>query len=157
MIRYLKILLIALVALWGLIGAFGNVVKLDLAYEQVRAVAAMSHVADAPPWATSNPFVVWCGVALIVGGKLAAFLFCSYGAVAMLRNVKADQEAFQRAKRAGVFGCGLAVASLFAGFMVIGETMFLMFMDPGHTKAAEAAFRYGGFIALIMLYTAQRE
>ncbi|PWE18013.1 hypothetical protein DDZ18_05425 [Marinicauda salina] len=156
MIRYLKILLILLVALWGLIGAFGNLAKPDVAYDAVAEVAAMEALpaGERPPWATQSPTVIWLGATLIVAGKIAAFVFCGGGAIAMLRAVNADSAGFQRAKRWALLGCGLAVASLFGGFTVIGETLFLMFLDEGTAQAGAAAFRYGGFIALIMIFTA---
>jgi len=39
----------------------------------------------------------------------------------------------------------------------MGEFVFMMHLDPGLSQAASAAFRYGGFIALIMIFVAQRE
>lgn len=159
MIRYLKVLLVVLVALWGLIGVMGNLAKLEVAYEAVHSVTTMPafEAGEGPPWATDNPVVIWPGVALIVAGKLAALLFCGWGAIAMLRTVRADPARFQAAKRWAVLGCGLALASLFGGFVVIGEMFYLMFMDPGSEHAAAAGFRYGGFIALIMIFVAQGE
>lgn len=159
MIRYLKVLLVVLVALWGLIGVMGNLAKLEVAYEAVQSVTTMPafEAGEGPPWATDNPVVIWLGVALIVAGKLAALLFCGWGAIAMLRTVRADPVRFQAAKQWAVLGCGLALASLFGGFVVIGEMLYLMFMDSGSEHAAAAAFRYGGFIALIMIFVAQEE
>jgi predicted small integral membrane protein len=159
MIRYLKIFLVVLVALWGLIGAMGNLAKPEVAYEAVHSVTTMPafEAGEAPPWATENPVVIWLGVALIVLGKLAALVFCGWGAMAMLRAVRVGPERFQAAKRWAVLGCGLALASLFGGFVVIGEMFYLMFMDPGSEHAAAAAFRYGGFIALILIFVAQEE
>lgn len=159
MLRDVKILLVLLVALWGLIGAAGNFSHLDSAYEQVRGVTMMPTFPEdaAPPWRTENPAVVWLGVALIVAGKLAAFGFCGIGAAAMIGARKADAEAFHRAKQFALVGGGLAVAALFGGFTIIGETLYAMFREPGHLKAAEGAFRYAGFIALIMIFVAQRD
>lgn len=159
MIRYLKILLVLLVALWGLIGFMGNLAKLDATYEAVQSVTTMPFFepGEGPPWATDNAAVIWIGVALIIAGKLAALVFCGWGAIAMLRTVGADAYAYGRAKRWAVLGCGLALAMLFGGFTVFGEMFFLMFMDPGNEHAAAAAFRYGGFIALIMIFLAQED
>lgn len=159
MIRYLKVLLVAMVALWGLIGFMGNLAELDVAYEAVYSVTTMPafEAGEGPPWATDSPIVIWLGVAWIVLGKLVAVLFCGWGAIAMLRTIRADPVRFKEAKRWAVLGCGLALAVLFGGFIVIGEMFYLMFMDPGSERAAAAAFRYGGFIALIMIFVAQDE
>lgn len=65
-------------ALWGLIGAIGNLAKPGVAYEAVQSVTTMPafEAGEGPPWATDNPVVIWLGVALIVAGKTAALLFC---------------------------------------------------------------------------------
>lgn len=159
MVRDVKILLIVLVALWGLVGAAGNLSHLGLAYAAVESVTTMPAfpIDAAPPWRTANPVVVWAGVALIVFGKLAAAIFCGIGAVTMVKRRGADSAVFQNAKRFALVGCGLAVAMLFGGFIVIGETLYAMFRDPGHAQAAAAAFRYGGFIAVIMIFVGQRD
>lgn len=161
MIRTLKILFAAIVAFWGLVSAIGNFVSLDIAYEYVEMVTSMSEVIEegsaAPPWRTTSPIVVSAGVLLIVLGKLGAFAFCSIGVVKMARALKSDRRAFETAKKWAVFGCGLAVAMLFGGFTVIGETMYLMWISPGGEHAAAGAWRYGGFIALIMIFMAQAE
>ncbi len=161
MIRSLKILFAAIVAYWGLIGVFGNLASLGVAYEYVEMVTSMSGVFEegrpAPPWRTSSPVIVWAGVMLIVLGKLGAFAFCTTGAVKMIKTRDADQAAFADAKKWAVVGCGLAVAMLFGGFTVIGETMYLMWVNPDGEHAAAGAWRYGGFIALIMIFIAQAE
>ncbi|MDJ0907415.1 MAG: DUF2165 family protein [Woeseiaceae bacterium] len=161
MIRTLKILFAGIVAFWGLIGAMGNFASLGIAYEYVEMVTSMSGVFEerdaAPPWRTTSPIVVSAGVALIVLGKLGAMVFCSLGAFKMVRARKADQRSFASAKQWAVFGCGLAVAMLFGGFTVIGETMYLMWIAPDGEHAAAGAWRYGGFIALIMIFIAQAE
>ena len=161
MIRNLKILLAAIVAYWGLIGAIGNFASLGVAYDYVEMVTSMSGVFEegraAPPWRTSSPVVVSAGVALIVLGKLGAMAFCGIGVVQMIKARSADHRAFAAAKSWAVVGCGLAVAMLFGGFTVVGETMYLMWVDPGGEHVAAGAWRYGGFIALIMIFIAQAE
>ncbi len=159
MVRLAKTLLIALVALWGVIGAAGNFSHLNTAYDAVRSVTLMPTfpAEAAPPWRTENAVVVWLGVALIVSGKLAAAILCGIGTYSMFKNRKADSAAFQHAKRYGLVGCALAVAMLFGGFSIIGETLYAMFRHPEHLKAAEGAFRYGGMIALIMIFVGQSD
>jgi len=157
MVRLSKILLIFLVALWGLVGVAGNLSHLQIAYDAVESVTLMpTFPADAaPPWRTGSPAVVWMGVALIVAGKLAAAILCGIGAFVMLKVRNGDSAAFQHAKRYGLFGCALALAMLFGGFTVIGEMLCAMFRHPEHVQAANAALRYGAFIALIMIFVGQ--
>lgn len=159
MVRLVKILLIALIALWGLVGAAANFSHLDTAYEAVRSVTLMPTFPTeaAPPWRTESPVIVWLGVALIVSGKVAAAVFCGLGAAMMFKQRRADGEVFQHAKRFALVGGGLALAMLFGGFTLIGETLYAMFRHPDHVKAAEGAFRIGGFLALIMIFVGQPE
>jgi hypothetical protein len=72
MIRTTKILLVALVSLWGVFGALGNLLKLDVAYQLVLATMRMPgfEPGSAPPWATESPLIAGLGVALIVIGTL---------------------------------------------------------------------------------------
>lgn len=159
MVRDVKIGLVLLIALWGLIGAAGNLAHWDLVLGQVSSVTAMPMLPEdaAPPWRTQSPLVAWLGACLILGGKIAALMFCGWGAVAMARQRRAASDDFQHAKRWALVGAALAVAMLFGGFIVIAESLFVMFRHPSAAPAGEAAFRYGGFIALIMIFVAQRD
>lgn len=159
MIRSVKILLVALVALWGVLGAIGNVMNLQGAYVLVLQTLAMpGFEADAaPPWANQSAVLGVLGVALIVFGKLAPAVLCSVGAAHMAAARRDSEADWQSSKSYGIAGCAIAVATLFLGWTVVGEFMFMIFLDPGLANAANAAFRYGGFIALIMLFVAQRE
>ena len=61
MIRTVKIGLIVTVALWGFIGALGNILDWDQTLGAVAAVASMaSFEGGAESWqATTNPVVIW--------------------------------------------------------------------------------------------------
>ncbi len=159
MIRFTKIVLICLVALWGLFGLLGNLLKLDAAFEMVKTTTLMPGFAagTAPPWATDNALIAGLGVALIVLGKLLPAVLCSLGALRMTAARNEPDKVWQRSKTLAISGCGLAAAGLFLGWTVVGEFVFMMFRDPGLVQAADAAFRYGGFILLIGIFVAQRE
>ena len=132
-----------------------------MTYQYVELVTSMSSFVDeeasAPLWRTTSPVIVSAGVLLIIAGKLGAFAFCSAGAFRMFMARKADNARFAAAKQWAIVGCGFAVVMLFGGFMVVGETMYLMWAFPDGEHSAAAAFRYGGFIALIMIFIAQPE
>lgn len=159
MIRLTKILLVILVGLWGLIGAAGNLMNLAGVYAMVRATTRMPGFdpGAAPPWATEHPMILGLGVVLIVLGKLIPAVLCSWGSVHMVRARNEPAEVWQQSKSMAIVGCGLAMALLFLGWVVIGEFVFMMFLDEGLANASNAAFRYGGFIALIMIFVAQKE
>lgn len=110
-----------------------------------------------PPWRTEDPIVVSIGVAVIIGGKLAAAIFCGLGGWRMIETFNTGHAEFEKAKAPAIMGCVLAFISLFGGFTLFGETAFLMFNDPGNVQAAQAAWRYGGAIMLIAIFLSLHE
>jgi predicted small integral membrane protein len=110
-----------------------------------------------PPWRTTNPLVVWAGVAVIVLGKLAALLGGLAGGALMLRQVRAPAAEFHRAKQWAVAGCAFAFGLMFFGFTVVAEAAFWMFFDPGQQGTGALAFRFAASLALVALFVAQPE
>jgi len=155
MLRVTKILLIACVALWCLLGAFGNVTDWAGTMGAVGAAASMSTFeGGAESWrATSSPVVIWMGALMIMLTKLAAGILCSVGTFRMWQARAADAAVFAVAKTPALAGCGVAMLLLFGGFIVIGETWFEMWRsDLLRDLSLQSAFRYGGMVTLIALY-----
>ena len=153
MLRIMKIVLVLSVALWGLLGARGNIVDWKGTTGAVAAVTAMSTFAGgAHRWeATTNPVVILAGATFIVLFKVTAALLCSAGAWRMSAHRASDAETFGRAKTLALTGCVVAVFGLFGGWTVIGEGWFEFWRSDALRAAGDGAFRYGGFIALIAL------
>ena len=157
MIRTVKIGLIVTVALWGFIGALGNILDWDQTLGAVAAVASMaSFEGGAESWqATINPVVIWMGALFIMLSKITAGVMCSIGAMRMWQSRRSDVAGFQAAKAIGLAGCGIAVIMLFGGFIVIGESWFELWRSEGTIRLALSdAFRYAGMIALIGIFVA---
>lgn len=93
----------------------------------------------------------------IVIGKVAPAVLCGWGMIRMVQARNESSDEWHESKSLAIGGCALAVANLFFGWVVVGEFVFMMFMDPGLSQAASASFRYGGLIALIMIFVARRE
>jgi len=91
------------VALWGVIGAAGNLMKLDGAYAMVEAATRMPgfEPGAASPRATDQPVTVGLGVLLIVLGTLAPAALSSWGAVRTGRARNESAEAWQQSKSTG--------------------------------------------------------
>lgn len=154
MLRIMKILLILSVAVWGLIGAFGNLHDWNGTFSAVSATVSMTTFdGGSNDWrATDNPLVITMGAVLIPTLKLAAALLCLTGAWRMWMSRAADAAAFATAKTLALTGCALAVFMLFTGWIVIAETWFELWRSDAMRDAAlGSAFRYGGMIALIAL------
>ena len=160
MLRLSKILLALSVALWGLLGALGNLLAWDATTGAVGAVTSMSTFAGgAERWqATSNPALILAGALFIVAAKIAGGLLCLGGAWRMWSTRAADAASFARAKAWPLTGCAIIVFMLFTGFLTIGEGWFEMWRsDALREQSAEAAFRFGGMIALIALFIGMRD
>jgi predicted small integral membrane protein len=157
MIRYLKISFVLFFAIWAVVSLMANLINIPITFKEVHSITIMSMFkpGEGPPFATESPTMIWLLVALLMLGKVVTLAFCSYGTVSLWRAVKLDAAAFQRAKCWGIFGGGFAVAWFFIGFVVVGEHIFFMFLDPVGLGAAQAAFRYAGFIGIMTLFVAQ--
>lgn len=160
MLRTMKVLLVATVALWGFVGAFHNVLDWGGTLGAVAAATSMATFeGGADAWqATSNPAVVWIGALFIMLSKLAAASLCTIGALSMWKARGGDAQAFDAAKEYALAGCAVAVIMLFGGFIVIAESWFEMWRsDAMRGPVLESAFRYGGMIALIGIFVGARE
>ncbi len=160
MLRIMKIALVLSVALWAALGARGNIADWRGTTGAVAAVTSMATFAGgAHRWeATTSPTVILAGAVFIVLFKAATALLCASGAWRMTAQRKSDAEAFNRAKTLALAGCAVAVVSLFGGWVVIGEGWYEFWRsDALREPAGGAAFRYGGFIALIALMVGARD
>lgn len=160
MLRIMKILLVLGVAMWGLLGAFGNIAHWTGTTGAVAAVTSMSTFAGgAARWqATTNAAVIIAGALFITLSKTFAGLLCVAGAWRMWAARTGDAAAFAKAKTLALAGCAVAIFMLFSGFIVIGEGWFEFWRsDVMREQAGGTAFRYGGMIALIALFIGTRD
>lgn len=159
MLRTMKILLVLSVALWGLLGAFGNVSDWAGTTGAVSATASMSTFDAAPTSGrgTTNSVVILAGAVGITSAKIIAALLCLAGAWRMWGARAGSAAEFGEAKTSALTGCGVAVFMLFFGFIVIGEGWFEIWRSEAlRDVAAGSAFRYAGMIALIALFVGAR-
>lgn len=160
MLRMMKIALVASVALWGIVGASGNVMDWGGTMGAVGAATSMATFdGGAESWkATTNPAVIWAGALFIMLSKVTAGLLCVAGAGKMLAARTADAAAFGKAKELALAGCAVAVFMLFAGFIVIAESWFEMWRsDVMRGPVLDSAFRYGGMVSLIAIFVSTRD
>lgn len=160
MIRITKILLVVTVALWGLLGALGNISNWD---ETIGAIGAATTMATfeggVESWkATSNPAVLWLGTLFILLSKVATGAMCSVGAWRMWQARDGDAAGFAASKEIALAGCAVAVIMLFGGFTVIAESWFELWRSESlRAPVLESAFRYAGMIALIAIFVGMKE
>jgi len=159
MLRAMKIVLVLSVAVFGLVGAFGNIDDWAGTKGAVAATTSMATFEGGASWrATSNPAVIVTGAVLIPLFKTIGALLCLAGAWLMWSARAAEAAAFAKAKTLALSGCMVFVFMLFAGWIVIAETWFELWRsDAMRSAALESAFRYAGFIGLIALIVGARE
>lgn len=160
MLRIMKVGLVTTVAMWGLIGALGNLLGWGQTMGAVAAVASMATIeGGAASWqATTNPVVIWLGALFIVLSKISAGGMCTVGAIRMWQSRSASGPDFAAAKIIALSGCAVAIVMLFGGFLVIGESWFELWRSEGPIRMALSdAFRYAGMIALIAIFVATQD
>jgi predicted small integral membrane protein len=159
MLRIMKILLAASVALWGLLGAVGNLMNWSATTGAVAAVTSMSTFPGGPErWqATTNPAVILAGALFILLAKIATGLLCAAGSWRMWTVRNQDAATFAHAKTLVLSGCVIAILMLFIGFAIIGEGWFEFWRSEELRETAGApAFHYSAMIALIALLITAR-
>jgi predicted small integral membrane protein len=158
MLRIVKIVLVVLVAVWGLIGGIKNFADVGGGLDAVQAVMNPPESVGLPNWQrVSNPIAIWIGWLIMPLGKLGAAGLCALGAWRMWASRKLESMLFNQAKELAIAGCGVAVAMLFGGFFVIGEVYFDLWMTPLGEVALPNAFRMIGCIGVIALLVAQKD
>ena len=158
-LRYLQILLIITVAMWGLLSAIDNLADWSGTNDAVTSVASMSTYQGGPfRWrATHDPVVVVVGSVFITLSKAASGCLCLLGALQMWRARRQDTVGFTHAKSLALSGGAVAILLFFGGFLVIAEGWFEMWRSSLMVSTVSgAAFRYGAMITLISLFVAIR-
>lgn len=160
MLKLVKILLILAVAIWGYIGAFGNIADFDGTLSAIGAATSMSTwEGGAESWrATENPVLIGLAAALIPLFKLAAGVFSSWGAWQMWKSRAATDGAFEVAKKPALTGIGIAILLLFGGWIVAAETWFEMWRsDLLRELSLQSAYGYIASLGVIALFVALRD
>ena len=160
MLRVVKIILIWVVSVWGLLGAFHNVVDWSGTFGAVAAVTSMSTFdGGSDSWqATSQPILLWAGALFILLSKVATTIFCAAGGMKMWQARTLNSDEFNKSKDMALVGCAVAVIMLFGGFIVIAEGWFELWRsDLMRGPVLETAFRYAGMITLIAIFVSIKD
>jgi len=160
MIRTAKVGLIIVAALWGFVGALGNILDWGQALGAVAAVTSMTTFeGGSESWqAMTSPALSWLGALFIVSSKLATGVLCTIGARQMWQSRKGDSANFSSAKQYALTGCAVGAIMLFGGFLVIGESWFELWRTEGPIRLGLTdAFRYAGLLMLIAIFVGQTD
>jgi predicted small integral membrane protein len=159
MLRILKIVLVASVAAYCLLGMLANIADWPRTLGSVGGVVSMATVeGGAHRWqATANPAIIVGGAMFIVLFKIVAGVTCLVASWRMWSVRRADVATFTHAKAFANVGCGVAIFGLYFGWTVIGEQVFDMWRSTVFAPSGNTAFRYGASIALIAIFVGMRD
>jgi len=158
LIRYSKILLTAALGALILLVAINNVTDYATNYQFVSHVMSMDQVPAGSPleWrAVTSVTLHRMFYAFIIAIEFSAAALVLAGVWRLLLRRKAEAARFNAAKDVAIVGLALAVGLYLFGFMAVGGEWFQMWRSL--PDAEQAAFRFIGCAALVMLFLGQRD
>lgn len=157
MIRYSKIVLVAAVALFATLVAFGNItdygsnfvfVQHVLSMDTIFPDSAIAYRAITSP--TAHHVAYW----LIISTQVATAVLCWLGAWRLWRVVRGSARQFNSAKSLAVAGLTVGFLLWQVGFMSISGEWFGAWMSS-QWNGVPSAFRFFVTILLVLIYLVQ--
>lgn len=158
-VRLGKIAVLAAIALWIALVAFGNLSDYGSNWPFVQHVLAMDTIfpdAHIRYRAIHSPLLQHTAYALIIAVEVLAAVLCWLGTWRLWRARQGTTVAFQRAKRIAVLGLALGVLLWLGGFVAIGGEWFGMWMSS-QWNGIESAFRFAIVLLAMLVWLGQRD
>ena len=157
--RLSKIGLMATIALWLALVAFGNITDYGSNLVFVQHVLAMDSIfpdAGIHYRAIHSPLLQHVAYLLIIAAETLAAALCSIGAWRMWQARRAPVSIFRGAKRFAIHGLTVGLMLWLGGFMAIGGEWFGMWMSS-QWNGLESAFRFVVVLLVALVYLGQRD
>lgn len=157
--RLSRILLLAAIALWLALVAFGNITDYGSNWVFVQHVLAMDSIfpdASIHYRAIHSLLLQHIAYVLIIGAESVAALLCWIGAWRMWRARRAPASTFRRARRFAIYGLTVGLLLWLGGFMAVGGEWFGMWMSP-QWNGLVSAFRFVVVLLLALVCLGQHE
>jgi predicted small integral membrane protein len=155
-IRAAKIVLVAAIALFASLVAFGNVTDYDTNFVFVQHVLSMDTIFPSSTIkyrAITAPALHHAAYAAIIATEAAVAVLCWIGAHALWRRLRADAAGFNGAKTFAVAGLTLGFLLWQVGFMSIGGEWFAMWQSQ-QWNGVPSAFRFVVVILGVLIFVA---
>ena len=155
-IRAAKAVMVAAIALFASLVAFGNLTDYQTNFVFVQHVLAMDTIFPSSTIkyrAITDPALHRAAYALIIAAEAAVAVLCWAGAAVLVRRLRFDAGTFNRAKAVAVAGLTLGFLVWQVGFMSIGGEWFGMWMSS-QWNGVEAAFRFVATIGVVLIFVA---
>ena len=142
-LRYIKIVMMLMIGLFGLIGASYNLMQMDSDLELVSQVIVGAGASGIADWQKiESQWLVTLCWSIIPIAKVLTGLLCLLCVKQMWSARHLDLLAFQRSKAIGMTGCGIMLAMLFGVFILVSETWFQQWQTELGAGILGAAQRY---------------
>ncbi len=158
-LRLAKVAIVAAVAAFATLVAFGNVTDYGTNLVFVQHVLSMDTIFPGSTIgyrAITSPALHHAAYALIIAAEAATAVLCWMGAVTLLRQRRAPAAAFNRAKAWAIAGLTLGFLTWQFGFMTVGGEWFGMWQSP-QWNGVPSAFRFAVVIVAVLILVAMRD
>jgi predicted small integral membrane protein len=158
-IRLAKIAMVAGIALFASLVAFGNITDYDTNFVFVQHVLSMDSVlpnSHIKYRAITSPALHHAAYALIIVAETATAVLCWIGTANLLSHLRADAVTFQHAKTFAVLGLALGFLLWQVGFMTIGGEWFGMWQSA-QWNGVPGAFRFVMVIVAVLIFVTMRD
>jgi predicted small integral membrane protein len=152
--RAAKIAMVAAMALFASLFAFGNMTDYGSNFAFVQHVLSMDSIfpnSAITYRAITDPLLHHAGYAVIIAAEAAMAALCWIGAFRLLRRIRSDARTFNRAKTFAVAGLTLGFLLWQVGFMSIGGEWFGMWMSR-QWNGVPSAFRFLITIIAVLIF-----
>jgi predicted small integral membrane protein len=158
-VRLAKTAMVAAIALFATLVAFGNLTDYGTNFVFVQHVLSMDSVfpnSHIHYRAITSPALHHAAYALIITAETATAVMCWIGTARMLLRRRSDAATFQRAKTCAVLGLTLGFLTWQVGFMTIGGEWFGMWQSQ-QWNGVPSAFRFVMVILGVLIFVVMRD
>ncbi len=158
-LRFSKVVMVAGIALYALIVAFGNITDYGSNFAFIQHVMSMDSTFPGNHLmyrAITNPVLHHAAYIAIIAGEALTGLLLAWGALALWRARRTSAADFAAAKRPVVLGLTVAFLIWFVGFLIVAGEWFAMWQSSTW-NGQEAAFRIIACFLLVAIFVMQPE
>jgi predicted small integral membrane protein len=155
-IRAAKVALVAAIALFASLVAFGNLTDYDTNFVFVQHVLSMDTIYPSSTIkyrAITSPALHHAAYAAIIAAEAATAVLCWIGAVVLVCHIRAGAAMFNRMKAPAIIGLTLGFLVWQVGFMSIGGEWFGMWQSQ-QWNGVPSAFRFLMTIIAVLIFVA---
>jgi len=157
--RVAKIMMVAAIAVFATLVAFDNITDYGTNFVFVQHVLSMDSVFPSSTIgyrAITSPPLHHAAYWLIIAAEAGTAVLCWMGVLALLRHLRTDAAAFNRAKAPAIAGLTLGFLTWQFGFMTVGGEWFGMWMSK-QWNGVPSAFRFAVVIVAVLIFIAMRD